>query len=156
MATAALGGQRGRTRLDVRLILLVASGLTAAFVACPLVLATVVDALFEAPVKAGDAAAAALAHFSGALLGGAVALLFAPPRVTRRATGIALVLAALLALVAISRPLGALGGPPAVAEAVSDATPGTVSGDVLLACLSCALLAAVAVATAARWAARAG
>jgi hypothetical protein len=125
-------------------------------VAYPLVLGTVVEGLFEAPVKAGDVAAAALAQLFSALLGGAIALVFAPPRVTRRATGIALLLAALLALVAISRPLGALGGPPAVAEALSDAAPGTVSADVLLACLSCALLAAAAVAAAARWAARAG
>ena len=156
MATAALGGQRGRVRLDGRLIMLVASGLTAAFVAYPLALDTVVDRVFEAPVKAGDVVAATLAHLSCALLGGAIALLFAPPRVTRRATGIALVLAVLLGLVAISRPLGALGGPLAVAEALSDSAPGTVGGEVLLSCVTCVALAAGAAVAAPHWAARSG
>jgi predicted membrane protein len=122
----------------------------------PLVLGAVVSGVFAAPPQIGDVAAAALAHLACALLGGALALLFSPPRVTRRATGIALVIGALLVLVAVSGPLGVLGGPLAVAEALTDAAPGTVGGDALPACLSCVVLAAGVLATAARWSARSG
>jgi hypothetical protein len=79
-------------------------------------------------------------------------VLFAPPRLTRRTT----VIAALLLLVAVSAALGPVGGPVAVAQAESDARAGAVTGGVVLACLSCLVLAAAAVAGATRWSARSG
>ena len=84
--------------------------------------------------------------------GGAVGVLFAPPRLTRRATAIAAVIAALLALVAVSAALG----PVAFAQAETDAPAGTVTGAVLGACASCLVLAGALVAGATRWAARTG
>jgi hypothetical protein len=156
IATAALGGWGGRARLESVLAALVAAGLTVGFVVYPLLLGAVVPEVFERGVRAGDVLAAVLAHASCALLGGAVAILFAPPRLARRASAIAAVLATLLGLVAIARPLGGLGGPPAVADALSDAAAGTVTGAELLACASCAALATLALAVARRWAGRAG
>ena len=107
-------------------------------------------------MRAGDVATGVLGHLCCGAVGGAIGVLFAPPRLTRRATAIAAVIAALLALVAISAVLGPVGGPVAVAQAQTDAPAGTVSGGVLVACASCLVLAAAAVAGANRWAARSG
>lgn len=157
MATAALGGRRARAGLEVALIAAVAVVLTVVFIACPLVFAALgADNLFEPAVRPGDVAAGALGHLCCAAVGGAIGVLFAPPRLTRRATAIAAGLAALLALVAASAALGPVGGPVAVAEAETDAHAGTVSRGLVLACASCVLLAAIAVAGANRWALRSG
>jgi hypothetical protein len=107
-------------------------------------------------VRAGDVVAAVLAHLCCGGLGGAIGILFAPPRLTRRATAIAAVVAALLLLVAVSAALGPVGGPVAVAQALTDARAGTVGGGVLLAGASCLVLAGAAVVGATRWAARSG
>jgi hypothetical protein len=157
MATAALGGRRARVSLEVVLVAAVAVVLTVVFIAYPLVFVGLgADGLFEPSVRAGDVAAGVLGHLCCAAVGGAVGVLFAPPRLTRRATAIAAVIAALLALVAASAALGPVGGPVAVARAQTDAHSGTVSGGVLLACASCLLLAAAAVAGAERWARSSG
>jgi len=157
MATAALGGRRARVSLEVGLVAAVAVVVTLVFVAYPLVFVALgADNLFAPPVRSGDVAAGVLGHLCCAAVGGAVGVLFAPPRLTRRATAIASVIAALLALVAVSAALGPVGGPVAVARAETDAHAGTVTGGVLLACASCVLLAAAAVAAAGRWAARSG
>jgi hypothetical protein len=154
IADAALGGRRGRSRLDVLLASLAAGGLTFAFIAYPLALGAVRPEVFERHPRAGDLVAATLAHLSCGLLGGAVAVLFGPPRVARRATAIAAVLATLIALVALSDPLGDAGGPVAVARALADARPGAVGGALLGACASCLVACAAALGTAHAWARR--
>jgi hypothetical protein len=157
MATAALGGRGARAGLELILVAAVAVGLTAVFIGYPLALVAIgVPNEFKHAVQAGDVAAAALAHLSCAALGGAIGVLYSPPRLVRRATAIAAVLGTLLALVAVSAALGPVGGPVAVAEAETDARAGTVSGGLLLACVSCVVLAAGAVGGATRWAARSG
>jgi hypothetical protein len=148
MAVAALGGRRRRTAMDALLVAAVATMLSVAFLAYPLLLGLVLADVFAPAVGAGDVGAAALAHAVCGLLGGAVALLFAPPRVARRATAAALVAAALLAFAAI----GGVAGPVAVATAVSDGETGAL----LLAASGCLLLAGAAVVAADRWAARTG
>ena len=149
MAAVALGGRGGRARLDAAVVGAVAAGLTVAFVAYPLVLGLFTDAVFDAPgPRIGDVAAAVLAHASCALLGGALGLLFSPPRIARRATSVALVLVALLTLAAA----GVAAGPVAVADAMHD----DAAGALVVQCLGCLALAAVAVVAAWRWAARAG
>jgi hypothetical protein len=66
------------------------------------------------------------------------------------------VLGTLLALVAVEAVLGPVGGPVAVARALGDAADHAVDGAVLLACLSCLVLAAGTLAAADRWARRSG
>ncbi|HWK25227.1 MAG TPA: hypothetical protein VNS09_01615 [Solirubrobacter sp.] len=147
MAAVALGGRGRRAWLEVRFVLLVAAGLTVAFAGVPLVLLALhVGHVFGRPLELGDVVGAVIALLSCAILGGSVALALGPPRVTRRATSAALVLAVLVALTAVSR----LGGPVRVAKALSDAAPGQVSGAELVACAGCLLLAGVAVSVAAR------
>jgi hypothetical protein len=157
MATAALGGRRARSGLEALLVGAVATALTVVFIGWPLALVAVgVPREFKPPVRAGDVVAGVVGHLCCAALGGAIGVLFAPPRVTRRATAIAAVLAALIALVAVSSLLGPVGGPLAFADAEADAASGAVTGAVLIACLSCLALAAAVLAAASRWAARAG
>ena len=157
MATAALGGRAARAGLEAVLTATAATVLTVVFVAYPLVfVAFGADTLFRPHVRAGDVVAAVLAHLCCGVLGGAVGVLFAPPRLTRRATAIAAVVAALLVLVAVSAVLGPVGGPVAMAQAMTDARAGTVTGGVLLAGASCLALAGAAVIGATRWAARSG
>ena len=158
MASVALGGRRERTGLEVMLVGAVAVGVTVAFLAYPLALVALgVPKVFEPPAGTADVAAGVLAHLSCAALGGTVGLLVAPPRLTRRATSIAAVLATLLALVAVASVLGPVGGPVAVASALSDdARASPLDGAVLVACLSCLVLAAGTVAAADRWARRSG
>ena len=157
MATTALGGRGARAGLEVMLVLAVATGLTVVFVAYPLCLVAGGSATSSTPPsKVGDVVAAGLGHLSCAALGGAVGVLFAPPRLTRRATAIAAVIAALLALVAVSAALGPVGGPVAFAQAETDAPAGSVTGAVLAACASCVVLAGALVGGATRWAARSG
>jgi hypothetical protein len=149
MAAVAVGGRTGRARMDAVVVVAVAAGLTLAFVAYPLVLGGFADEVFLPPgPSAGDVAAALLAHASCALLGGALGLLCSPPRIARRATTVALVLAALLALAAV----GGAGGPVAVADALHD----HATGALIAQCLGCVALAVAAVVAAWRWAARAG
>jgi len=157
MTVAALGGRGRRDRLDWMLVAAVAAGLTVVFLGFPLALTLVLSdpPVFGHPVGAGDLACGVLAHLSCAALGGAVAVLFAPPRVRRRATAIAAVLAALLVCVAISGPLGGAGGPIAVAEVMYDEA-GAVDGALLLACASCLAATAAALSAAAWWGRRSG
>jgi hypothetical protein len=153
MASVALGGRRDRTTLDVMLVGAVCAGLTIAFLGYPLALVALgVPKEFKPAVQGGDVAAGLLAHLCCAALGGAIGLLYAPPRLTRRATAIAAVLGTLLALIAAASALGPVGGPVAVASALSDARDGAL----LVACLSCLVLGAGAVAAADRWAQRSG
>jgi hypothetical protein len=157
MASVALGGRGERTALDLILVAAVAIGITAVFLAYPLgQVAVGVDGVFRPPVTGADVAAGALAHLCCAALGGTIGVLYAPPRLTRRATAVAAVLATLLALVAVETVLGPIGGPVAVAQALSDAGAHPVDGAVLVACVSCLVLAAAAIVAADRWAARSG
>jgi hypothetical protein len=158
MATAALGGRRERTGLDVLLVLLVALALAALFLAYPLLLDAALGGapLLEPAPRVVDVAAAAAGQLFSAGLGGAIAVLYAPPRVARRATTAAAVLATLVALVAVSGPLGPVGGPAAVADALGPGRPAAAAGGLALACLSCAALAAAAVAGGDWWAPRSG
>jgi hypothetical protein len=153
MATTATGGRGGRTVIEVALVAAVAVGLTVVCLSYPLALVAVgVPKEFDPPLQAGDIVAAAIGHLCCGMAGGAIGVLFAPPRLTRRATAIAAVLATLLVLV----PLGSLGGPAAVGDALSAAPAGSVGGRVVVASLSCLVLAAGALATADRWARRSG
>jgi hypothetical protein len=155
MATTALGGRGARAGLEVLLVVAVAAVLTIVFLAYPLALVAVgLGHEFDPAVRAGDVVAGALGHLACAALGGAIGALFAPPRVTRRATAIAAVVAALLALVVVSAALGPVGGPVAFARAENDAPAGEVTGAALFACASCLVLALGVLAGAARWAAR--
>jgi hypothetical protein len=157
MATTALGGRGARAGLEVMLVIAVAAGLTVVFLAYPLGLVAVgVANEFDPAVRAGDVVAGAIGHLACAALGGAIGVLFSPPRLTRRATAIAAVIAALLALVAVSAALGPVGGPVAFAQAETDAPAGTVTGAVLAASASCLVLAGAVVAGATRWADRSG
>jgi hypothetical protein len=157
MASVALGGRGERTKLDVLLVGATAIGLTVVFLAYPLALVALgVANEFKPPVTGADVAAGVLAHLCCAALGGTVGVLFAPPRLARRATAIAAVVATLLALIAVEAVLGPVGGPVAVAQALSDANEHPVDGAVLVACASCLVLAAAALAAADRWARRAG
>lgn len=153
MATVALGGQRGRAGLDAALVMLVAGSQAAWFIGYPLVARRLgYTDVFAVPPHACDVFVAALAHVCCALAGGSLAVLFAPPRLVRRASAAAAVMASLLALVAISRPLGALGGPVAVAAALTDARLHTITGRELIACASCLVLAAALTAASTHWA----
>jgi hypothetical protein len=158
ITNAALGGRSRRDRLDLLLVAAVAAGLTVTFVAYPLALGLILadPPVFRRAVQPGDVVAATLAHASCGALGGAIAVLFAAPRVARRATAVAAVLTTLLGLIAISGPLGEMGGPLAVARAMTDADAGGLDGALLLACLSCLAATAVVLAVAARWARRSG
>src|SRR3954452_18179822 len=155
----ALTAARTRAVLPPRALLVAAAAivLTFVFLAFPLALVALgVANEFKPAVTGADVAAGVLAHLCCAALGGAIGVVFAPPRLTRRATAVAAVVATLLALVAIEAVLGPVGGPVAVAQALSDANDHPVDGAVLVACLSCVVLAAAALAAADRWARRAG
>ncbi len=152
MASAAVGGQRGRAGLEVLLTLIVAPALAVVFLAYPLLLQALGEAhVFRPRPLPGDVAGAALVQICCGILGGAVAVLFAPPRITRRATATAAVLATLLVLAGV----GTLFGPIAAAQAITDAPRGTVNGGELVACLGCLGLAAAVFAAAALWSRRA-
>jgi hypothetical protein len=154
MASVALGGRRA---LDLLLVVAVALLLTVLFVGYPLLLsATVIPHEFAPRPKPHDIEAAILAQLCCGFLGGALGVLFAPPRVTRRATAAAAVASTLLALIALSRPLHALGGPAALAQQLTKAHAGTIRPGVVPAALSCLALAAAALLGAARWAERSG
>jgi hypothetical protein len=99
--------------------------------------------------------AAAVANLSCCLLGGAVGVLFAPPRVKRRATAAAATLTSLLAIVAVSAPLGPAGGPVEVARRLSDANQRPLAGRELIASATCIVLASICFLVADRWARRA-
>jgi hypothetical protein len=151
MATAAVGGRRGRAGLELLLVALIAPLLAIPFIGYPLILHAFGEVnIFKPPALPGDIAGAALVHVCCGVLGGAVAVLYAPPRVTRRATATAAVLATLLVLAA----LGTLAGPIAAAQAITDAPRGTVNGSELTACLGCLVLAALAFGVAALWSRR--
>jgi hypothetical protein len=153
MATVALGGRNGRARLELLPIALAATGLTVAFIAYPLHISPLGSTpMFVPPARLGDVVAAALAHASCAILGGAVAVLFAAPRLVRRATAVAATSATLLALVAVE----SVAGPVAVAKAIDDAPRGTIPGPEITACLTCLALAALALLLASRWSRRTG
>jgi hypothetical protein len=159
MASVALGGRSERTGLEVMFVGAVSAGVTIVFLAYPLALVALgVPKVFSPPVQGDDIAAGVIAHLCCAALGGTVGVLYAPPRLTRRATAIAAVLATLLALIAAASVLGPVGGPVAVASALSDAgaRSSALDGAVVVGCLSCLVLAAGAVAAADRWARRTG
>ena len=153
MVTAALGGRRGRARLEVALVTIAAVALTVGFIAFPLLSSPFGSTPMFVPRPTPlDVVVAALAHLTCASLGGTLAVLFSPPRLHRPATSVAATLAALLVLV----PLGSLAGPVAVAQAMTDAPHGTIQGDEVLACASCVVLGALVLALALRWARRVG
>ena len=116
MATAALGGRGARAGLEVMLVARRGGRPDHRVPRLPARPRRRRGRQRVRPRRAGgDVVAAGLGHLSCAALGGAVGVLFAPPRLTRRATAIAAVVAALLALVAVSAALGPVGGPVAFA-----------------------------------------
>jgi hypothetical protein len=145
IATAALGGWERRARLEAAVVCVVAAVLSAGFLVFPTILGR-----FDRPVQAGDVAAAALGHLSCGLLGGAIAVLYSPPRVTRPPTSAAAVLATLLALVALAGLLGGYGGPVWVAHGLYYGPAGAVDGTEVLASASCVALTAIALLAARR------
>lgn len=151
MAVVALGGRARRLRLDLALVGAAGLALTVAYLAYPLVMTRFRPELFTRAVRPGDVLAAAIALAAAAVLGGALGLLFAPPRVTRRATAVAATLLAVVALVAVAKPLGWVSGPVGAAHALADAPAATVAADEIAACLACLALAAVCVLVAAAW-----
>jgi hypothetical protein len=151
MATVAMGGRAGRLRADVVLVATVALALTALFIIYPLALGTVREHVFDRRPGAADIVAAIGVHLVCAAFGGAVGVLFAPPRVIRRATAAAATLAVLIGALAIGDSLGAFGGPVATAQRLSDAHARTIGGGELLAATTCAALTAALLAATARW-----
>jgi hypothetical protein len=144
-ATAALGGWRRRARVEVELIAVVTAVFTVVFLAYPSLLH-----FFDRRVRLGDVVAAGLGHAGCAVLGGAIGVLYAPPRVSRAATSTAAALATLLGLLAVP----AL-GPLKVAEALRHAQAGAVDGAEVAAAASCVLLAAAVLAVSRWWLRRA-
>jgi hypothetical protein len=156
MAAVALGGRTARLRLDARLVVAVAVLVAVCFVACPLLLTAAGRAVFARTPGVGDVLAAALAHLACGAVGGLLGVAFAPPRVRRRAVAVLATLAAILVLIALSIPLGPLGGPVAVAAALTDAPANRVTGDDLVALAGCVVLVAVGGAAVRTWTRRAG
>jgi hypothetical protein len=153
MATVAVGGRRGRAGVDAALVVLVAAGQAAWFISYPLVARRLGYAdVMVPPPHAADVLVGALAHLCCAVAGGSLAVLFAPPRLARRASAAAAVMASLLALVAVSGRLGAVGGPASVAAALTDAPLHTITGRELIGCASCLVLAAALTAAGTHWA----
>ena len=127
---------------------LVAIGVAVLFVAYPMLeIAARVSVAFDRPLQSGDVVAGVVSQLCGGVLGAALALLLGPPRIVRRATSAAAVLAVLVALVAMPT----VAGPGAVAQAMTDAPPGAVDGAEALAWASCLALAAAALALARWW-----
>ena len=133
MATAAAGGLARRSRGVIGLAVLAAIAMGASLVAYPVVLGLFQEEpVFTRRLRLGDVAAALASNALGALVGGAIGVLCAPPRVGRRANSAAAAIAMMLALVALSGPLGHLAGPIAAADALSSAPAGTITGRELL------------------------
>jgi hypothetical protein len=150
MATVALGDRGRRRRLDAVLVAVTGAGLSAAAIAYPLLLKLARPDEFDRHLRLGDVAGAAVVLLACTLLGGGLGVLFAPPRVTRRATAVAATVATVLALVAASGPLGWASGPAGAAEALSRAPAGRLTAHELAACLICVVLTGAA-ALLARW-----
>jgi hypothetical protein len=157
IATTAVGGTAKRSIMDSWLIGMTSVLLTVMFVGYPLVLYGLgrADLFLRAPLT-GDVVGAVIAHLSCAALGGTVGALLARPRTRSRAIATTATLAALLVLVATSKALGPIGGPLAVARALTDAHPGTITGPEVIASGSCVVLALLFSAIAPAWASRAG
>jgi hypothetical protein len=156
MATVALGGRAGRSRLDTLLVATVATSIAALFLIYPLVLSLVRPHLFEHTPNATDILVAAVANVACCAVGASLGVLLSPPRISRRASSGAATLAALLALLAVGPALGAVGGPAAFANRLSDAPAGTITGGELIATASCLVLTAALLAGAAAWGRRRG
>ena len=86
---------------------------------------------FDRSPGPGDLLAAALAHLACGAVGGALGLVLGPP--LRTATAFAIVLAALIASIAVARPLEVVAGPGGVARALSHTPNGAVSGPLVVA-----------------------
>jgi hypothetical protein len=151
MASVALGGRAGRLRADAVLTATVALALTALFIIYPLALGTVREHVFDRRPGAADITAAAAVNLVCTAFGAALGVLFAPPRVLRRATATAATLTVLIAALAIGDSLGAVGGPVAAAQHLSDAHARTIGAGELLATATCAALTAALLAATARW-----
>lgn len=151
IATVALGGRARRMRLELALVALVGLGLTVAYVVYPVVMVHFRPRLFLRAIRPGDVAAAALAIACCTVLGGSLGLLFSPPRVTRRSTAVAAMLFAIVALVALSKPLGSLSGPVGAGHALTNAPPGVIAAGEVTSCVACVILAAACVLAAALW-----
>ena len=105
-------------------------------------------AMFKPNPLPVDIVAAVLAHLACSILGGAIGVLFAPPRLQRPATAVAATGVALIVLAASQV------GPIAVARGLSDAPRGTITAHELLGELTCLVLAGLLLAASVRWAER--
>jgi hypothetical protein len=150
MVTAAVGGHRGRRRLETSLTLLASLAVSALFIAYPTVLGR-----FDRTPGLSDLTAAAFGHVACGLLGGCIAIVFSRPRLTRRALAITAVLLTLMLLVAFGSVSGAV-GPFGVAQQLSDARADTLDLEEVVAALSCVALAAALLQGATLWGERAG
>jgi hypothetical protein len=148
MAGAALGGRRGRAALERRLVGAAALAVGLTFVAYPLLLVALRVEAFAPHATVADLPPALFAQLCGGVLGASVGVLFAPPRVTRRATAAAATGAALLALAALGHVLG----PVAMARALTDDPAG--GGRLVVTGASCLALSWLALLAADRWARR--
>ena len=84
MATVALGGRRGRARARARADRARRAALTVAFLAFPLLVSPLGTDRCSIPAALPvDVVAAVLAHLCCAVLGGAIGVLFSPPRLIR-------------------------------------------------------------------------
>ena len=152
ITTAAVGGRRGQLGLGLVLVVCVSLLLTTMFIAYPLSLATLLDRpVFDPAATRSDVLAALLAHLACTLLGGTVGLLFAPPRVRRRATAFAAITATLLVLAAGPAPSDVRLGPIGVARALDRGNAHAEVGPTALAAATCLLMGCALLWVADRW-----
>jgi hypothetical protein len=152
MTTVAIGGRRGRRHLEALLVGCVAALLTVAFIVYPLVLMKLFGRpVFNRSVGGSDLVAATVAHIGCAVLGGSIGVLFAPPRVKRRATAFAGITATLVVLASASPPNNLSAGPIALARVLEKAHGQVVTGALLLSSATCVLLGAAILSVAEVW-----
>ena len=125
-ARAGAAARRGGDRRPRR-------GPVAAFLLWPLL-----TSALDRGVRAGDLAAALLAHVACAGAGATLGHLGSPPATARAATSLVLILSATTLTVALTARAGPLAGPGAVAAALAEARPGKVTAALVLAAGGCA------------------
>lgn len=126
MLTVATGGAARAWRGRLLLVALFAVAISVVFLVWP----TETDAFDRTPGPV-DLVNATLAHLACGAIGGCLGLVFAPP--ARAATALAGTLGAVLASVGVGSTLGPLGGPGAVAAALSQTADDHLSAALLLA-----------------------
>lgn len=156
MTTIALGGLGGRRTLELTLVVSLAAVLTVLFIGYPVGLVQLAGReVFDRNLTGVDVVNALSAHVACTLLGGALGMLFSPPRVRRRATAFVAITLTLLALVALAPPGDVPLGPLAIAHQLAKVGAHTVSVQALVAGASCLILGGVAIGLSIPWTRRA-